>query len=135
MNGDGIEAGFTGFTGFCPRYHKAIEIIGRRWTGAIVRALLAGDFRFCQIRSTIPGLSDRLLSERLKELEAEGIVERRVHADTPVRIEYRLTAKGEALATVVQTASAWAEEWLDAEAVLQPVPGNEREPAAAQLAG
>lgn len=109
MDGDGHDPGFSGF---CPRFHRAIEIIGRRWTGAIVRALLAGDHRFCQIRSTIPGLSDRLLSERLKELEAEGIVERRVHAETPVRIEYRLTAKGEALATVVQTASAWAEEWL-----------------------
>ncbi|MGH9227067.1 MAG: winged helix-turn-helix transcriptional regulator [Acidimicrobiales bacterium] len=100
------------FSGFCPLYHRAIEIIGRRWTGAIVRALLAGNTRFCQIRSTIPGLSDRLLSERLKELEGEGIVERHVQPDTPVRIEYHLTAKGEALATVVQTASAWAEEWL-----------------------
>ena len=58
-------------SGFCPLYHRAIEIIGRRWTGAIIRALLAGDTRFTQIRSTIPGLSDRLLSERLKELEAE----------------------------------------------------------------
>ena len=100
------------FSGFCPLYHRAIEIIGRRWTGAIVRALLAGDTRFCQIRTTIPGLSDRLLSERLKELEGEGIVERQVQPDTPVRIEYHLTAKGEALATVVQTASSWAEEWL-----------------------
>ncbi len=78
----------------------------------IIRALLAGATRFSQIRSTIPGLSDRLLSERLKELEAEGIVERRVLPDTPVRIEYHLTAKGEALAGVVQAASAWAEEWL-----------------------
>ncbi len=99
-------------SGFCPLYHRAIEIIGRRWTGAIVRALLAGDTRFCQIRSTIPGLSDRLLSERLKELEAEGIVERRVTAEAQVRIEYRLTPKGEALADVVQAASQWAEDWL-----------------------
>jgi len=100
------------FSGFCPLYHRAIEIIGRRWTGAIVRALLAGNSRFCQIRSTVPGLSDRLLSERLKELETEGIVERLVQPDTPVRIEYHLTPKGEALAAVVQTASAWAAEWL-----------------------
>jgi DNA-binding HxlR family transcriptional regulator len=99
-------------SGFCPLYHRAIEIIGRRWTGAIVRALLAGDTRFCQIRSTIPGLSDRLLSERLKELETEGIVERKVLPDTPVRIEYHLTLKGEALAEVVASASTWAEEWL-----------------------
>jgi DNA-binding HxlR family transcriptional regulator len=97
---------------FCPLFHRAIEIIGRRWTGAIVRALLAGDNRFSQVRATIPGLSDRLLSQRLKELEAEGLVERTVHDETPVRIEYHLTAKGEALASVVQAASEWAEQWL-----------------------
>jgi DNA-binding HxlR family transcriptional regulator len=106
MEGDGS------FSGFCPLYHRAIEIIGRRWTGAIVRALLAGDTRFSQIRSTVPGLSDRLLSERLKELEAEGIVVRQVHSDPAVRIEYHLTEKGKALGAVVQSASAWAEEWL-----------------------
>jgi DNA-binding HxlR family transcriptional regulator len=105
-----------GFSGFCPLYHRAIEIVGRRWTGAILRALLAGHIRFSQIRATIPGLSDRLLSERLKELEAEEIVERRVLAYTPVRIEYHLTPKGEALGSVVQAVSSWAEEWLAAEA-------------------
>jgi len=104
--------GSGSISGFCPLYHRAIEIIGRRWTGAIVRALLAGDTRFCQIRSTVPGLSDRLLSERLKELEAEHIVERRVYADPAARIEYHLTDMGEALAAVVQSVSAWAEEWL-----------------------
>ena len=112
---DGGDFHPEGLSGFCPRYHRAIEIIGRRWTGVIIRALLCGDTRFSQIRSTIPGLSDRLLSERLKELEAEGIVDRRVLAETPVRIEYHLTAKGEALAGVVQAASAWAERWLPAE--------------------
>lgn len=105
---------------FCPLYHQAIEIIGRRWTGVIVRALLGGGSRFSQIRATIPGLSDRLLSERLKELEAEGIVERRVLSETPVRIEYHLTPKGEALADVVQAASAWAEDWLALEPAGQP---------------
>jgi DNA-binding HxlR family transcriptional regulator len=97
---------------FCPLYRRAIEIIGRRWTGAIVRSLLTGNVRFSEIRGSIPGLSDRLLSERLKELETEGVVERRVLAQTPVRIEYHLTSKGDALATVVQAVSAWAEEWL-----------------------
>ena len=111
---DGASA--EAMSGFCPLYHRAIEIIGRRWTGAIIRALLSGVTRFTEIRGIVPGLSDRLLSERLKELEAEGIVERRVHAHTPVRIEYWLTPKGEALASVVQAASTWAEEWLFAEA-------------------
>jgi DNA-binding HxlR family transcriptional regulator len=115
----GEDAGDDGLTGFCPLYHRAIEIVGRRWTGAIIRALLAGHIRFSQIRATVPGLSDRLLSERLKELEAEGIVERRVLALTPVRIEYHLTAKGEALGSVVQAVSAWAEVWLVDEPVFQ----------------
>ncbi len=107
-----LDGSHDDISGFCPLYHRAIEIIGRRWTGVIVRAMLAGTTRFSQIRSTVPGLSDRLLSERLKELEAEGIVDRRVLPETPVRIEYRLTPKGEALASVVTATSAWAEEWL-----------------------
>lgn len=99
-------------SGFCPHYHQAIEIVGRRWTGAVIRALLAGNSRFGRIRDTIPGLSDRLLSERLKELEGEGIVERRVIGCPPARAEYHLTAKGQALAEVVAAVSGWAEEWL-----------------------
>lgn len=97
---------------FCPRYHRAVEIIGRRWTGAILRALLSGAIRFSEIASIIPGLSDRLLSERLKELEAEGIVVRKVIPETPVRVEYHLTEKGRALSTVVEAISAWAHDWL-----------------------
>jgi DNA-binding HxlR family transcriptional regulator len=110
MNGDADP--HEDISGFCPLYHRAIEIIGRRWTGVIIRALLAGSTRFSQIRSVVPGLSDRLLSERLKELEAEGIVDRRVLPETPVRIEYHLTPKGEDLASVVAATSAWAEHWL-----------------------
>jgi DNA-binding HxlR family transcriptional regulator len=96
----------------CPRYHHAVEIIGRRWTGAIVRALLAGATRFSEITAAVPGLSDRLCSERLKELEAEGIVARRVIADTPVRIEYHLTDKGAALVDAVAALSRWATAWV-----------------------
>lgn len=109
------------FAPFCPLYHRAIEVIGRRWSGAIIRALLAGLAHFSAIAAAIPGLSDRLLSERLKELEAEGIVERTVIPETPVRIEYHLTDKGRALATVVESVSAWASEWLaPAESQQQP---------------
>lgn len=102
----------AGMSTFCPLYHRAIEIVGRRWTGVIVRALLTGSTRFGQIRAAVPGLSDRLLSERLKELESEGIVERDVRPETPVRVEYHLTPKGEALAGIVAATSAWAEQWL-----------------------
>ncbi len=96
---------------FCPTYTHAIEIIGRRWTGAIVRSLLAGATRFSEILASVPGLSDRLLSERLKELENEGIVERRVTPSTPVRIDYSLTPKGQDLAAVVRSVATWAETW------------------------
>jgi DNA-binding HxlR family transcriptional regulator len=98
--------------GFCPFYHHAIELIGRRWTGAILRSLYAGQCRFSDIAHGVPGLSDRLLSERLKELEHEGIVIRTVFPETPVRIEYRLTAKGRALGTVLEAVSDWAHVWL-----------------------
>jgi DNA-binding HxlR family transcriptional regulator len=99
---------------FCPMFHRAVELIGRRWTGAILRAMLSGIGRFTDLAAAIPGLSDRMLSERLKELEAEGIVERRVIPSTPVRVEYRLTEKGSELLAVVESLSAWADRWLAA---------------------
>ena len=98
---------------FCPSYHAAVELVGRRWTGAVVRSLLAGRHRFSQIRADVPGISDRLLSERLRELEAEGIVERRIVHARPIRSAYYLTTKGESLGDVVRAISSWAEEWAD----------------------
>ena len=97
---------------FCPRYEKAMAVISKRWTGLILRALLAGSCRFNTISTYVPGLSDRLLSERLKELEAEGILERRVYPETPVRIEYVLTDKGAELREVVAVVQVWANRWL-----------------------
>ena len=97
---------------FCPYYHRAVELVGRRWTGAVLRAMFAGISRFSDLTETIPGLSDRMLSERLKELEAEGLTVRLVIPETPVRIEYRLTEKGRALESVIEALSGWAEEWL-----------------------
>ncbi len=100
---------------FCPLYHHAVELIGRRWTGAILRAMLSGLNRFSDLAAAVPGLSDRMLSERLKELEAEGIVRRIVVPETPVRITYELTDKGKDLGQVIEAVSAWAERWLAAE--------------------
>src|SRR3981081_179235 len=77
----------------CSLYHRAIELVGKRWTGAILLVLLDGPLHFSGIRQLVPELSDRLLSERLKELEAEGIVRRRVLEGSPVRVEYSLTEK------------------------------------------
>lgn len=96
---------------FCPAYRHAIELVGRRWTGAILRAMLSGEARFSDIAAAVPGLSDRLLSERLKELEQEGIVDRVVVPSTPVRVEYALTTKGQALHDVIVAVAAWAERW------------------------
>jgi DNA-binding HxlR family transcriptional regulator len=95
----------------CSLYHHAIELIGKRWTGAILLVLMDGPCHFSQIRDLVPEISDRLLSERLKELEAEAIVERRVIEGAPVRVEYSLTEKGEALEPVVRQLKAWAHEW------------------------
>ncbi len=99
-------------TAFCPTFHKAVELIGKRWTGAIIRAMRSGRVRFSDISDAVPGLHDRLLSERLKELEHEGIVERVVIPETPVRIEYHLTGKGQDLDGVMDAVSLWAERWV-----------------------
>jgi DNA-binding HxlR family transcriptional regulator len=96
----------------CSHYHRAVELIGKRWTGAILFVLMDGPLRFSEVKQLVPELSDRLLSERLKELESEGIVERQVIDDTPVRVQYRLTDKGAALQPVVRTLKSWANSWL-----------------------
>jgi len=100
---------------FCPSYHRAVELIGRRWTGAILRALLADVKRFNDLAAGVPGLSDRMLAERLRELEAEGLVLRLVIPDIPVRVEYSLTEKGLALESVVHAVAQWAEAWAGVE--------------------
>jgi DNA-binding HxlR family transcriptional regulator len=97
---------------FCPRFFHAVELVGRRWTGVILRSLLGGPARFHEIRESIPDISDRMLSERLRELEAEGIVTRSVIPETPVRVEYALTEKGRALETAIVALGKWAERWV-----------------------
>jgi DNA-binding HxlR family transcriptional regulator len=100
----------------CPRFHQASELIGRRWTGAIIYVLLRTRCRFAALRSAIPDITDRMLSDRLQELEQEGIVDRTVIPDTPVRVEYSLTKKGRALASAMDAISEWEEKWIEAEA-------------------
>jgi DNA-binding HxlR family transcriptional regulator len=100
----------------CSRYHRAIELIGRRWTGAIVFLLLHSRCRFATLRDAIPDITDRMLSERLQELEEEAIVERTVVPETPVRVEYSLTKKGRALASAIDAMTAWAERWVKLDA-------------------
>src|SRR3954453_17478017 len=98
--------------GCCSPYHQAFELIGKRWTGAILFVLMDGPLRFSEIKVLVPDLSDRLLSERLKELESVELVERRVPHGAGVRVEYSLPAKGAALEPVVRSLKGWARSWL-----------------------
>jgi DNA-binding HxlR family transcriptional regulator len=101
----------------CPFYHEAVELIGRRWTGAILAVLLDhGPLRFSAIAQAVPELSDRLLSERMKELEARGVVVRHVEPGPPVRVTYELTAMGRELQPALQELKSWARHWLRADA-------------------
>ncbi|MDB5055308.1 MAG: HxlR family transcriptional regulator [Bacilli bacterium] len=95
----------------CPKFEAAFEILGKRWTGLIIRVLLDGPKRFKDISESITGMSDRMLSERFKELELAGILTRHVYPETPVRIEYDLTEKGRALQLVMGEVQKWAEVW------------------------
>src|SRR3954463_5385230 len=110
-----MEAGPTSqdqaVNGVCPLFHAAIELIGKRWTGAIISALTEGPMRFGELAKAVPGLSDRLLSQRLRELEDAGVVERDVEAGTPVKVSYSLTEKGDDLRPAISELSAWARRW------------------------
>ena len=116
MNHDTLDARL------CPRFHAAVELIGKRWSGAVVQLLLGGPRRFHDLKRAVPEISDKMLSERLKELEAAGIVRRTVAPTTPVRIEYHLTPKGQALEGPLRSLSEWAEGWLEAPPEGEPEP-------------
>jgi DNA-binding HxlR family transcriptional regulator len=95
----------------CPHLHEAVELIGKRWSGAIIAVLLeGGPMRFSEIAQAVPQLSDRLLSERMKELEARGIVERTVQP--PARVEYSVTEMGRELAPALDELKSWSHRWL-----------------------
>jgi DNA-binding HxlR family transcriptional regulator len=99
-------------SGCCPYYHEAVELVGKRWTGAILRVLMDGPLRFSEIAQAVPELSDRLLSERMKELEHRGIVERTVHPGPPLRVEYGLSEMGRELGPALSEIQRWAARWL-----------------------
>ena len=98
----------------CPQLHEAVELVGKRWTGAIGYVLLQQRrrMRFSEVGAAVPQLSDRLLSERMKELEARGIVERQVHNESPVRVEYELTTMGRELAPALRELRRWGTRYL-----------------------
>jgi DNA-binding HxlR family transcriptional regulator len=96
----------------CLRFHAAIELIGARWTGAILRAIFTGQHHYSQIKAAIPGLSDTMLAQRLRTLEAERLIERHVIPASPVQIEYRLTDKGQELKPVIDAVIDWSHRWV-----------------------
>jgi DNA-binding HxlR family transcriptional regulator len=134
MMHEGPPGGGSGQPGCCPLYHEAVELIGRRWTGAIVEVLLqAGEpLRFSEIAHAVPQLSDRMLSERMKELEERGVVDRRVAPGPPVKVEYELTPMGRSLRPALAALKAWARQWLgpddgaSAPAAVHPSPSARR---------
>ncbi len=96
----------------CPRFHRAIELIGRRWTGAILRLLQDGRSGFAELGDAIPDITDRMLSHRLRQLEAEGLILRRVLPEPPIRVDYELTEKGRQLNATLEAVARWAERWI-----------------------
>lgn len=100
------------YSHMCPRYERAMDLLGKRWTGLIIRVLLGGPRRFKDLQEQMSEVSDRLISERLKELEAAGILRRKVYNERPVRIEYELTEKGRDMEPVVEAIQSWAEKHM-----------------------
>jgi DNA-binding HxlR family transcriptional regulator len=96
----------------CSRFHQAVELIGGRWTGAIIQTLLQGKTRYALIKAAIPDITDRMLSERLRSLESEELLTRKVVPESPVRVEYELTEKGRSLESSLTEIGAWAERWI-----------------------
>ena len=121
----------------CPRFHLAIELIGGRWTGAIINRLLEGRARYNELRATIPEISDRMLSERLRELESENVLTRIVIPESPVRVEYELTPKGRALEDAMAAIGKWATRWVSdqdlSRAATSALPAQRPRPKAVKL--
>jgi DNA-binding HxlR family transcriptional regulator len=111
----------------CARFHMAIELIGARWSGAVLQALFTGSHRFADIRAAIPGVSDMMLTRRLRELEDAGLVQRRVMPTSPVRVEYHLTQMGREAGPVLDAVIGWSHKWI-------PVPAGATDDAASHQA-
>ncbi|WP_217592167.1 helix-turn-helix domain-containing protein [Cohnella sp. GbtcB17] len=100
------------YSRMCPKYEHAAELLGKKWTGLIVRVLMGGPKRFKDMKEQIPDMSDKMLTDRMKELESSGLVKRTVYPEMPVRIEYELTDKGRDLENVIESIQNWGEKWM-----------------------
>ena len=100
------------YSTMCPKYESAIELLGKKWTGLIIRVLLGGPKRFKELKEQIPEMSDKMLTDRMKELESLGILKRTVYPEMPVRIEYELTDRGADQEQVILSIQNWGERWM-----------------------
>ena len=96
----------------CVRFHTAIELIGARWSGAILRVMFTGSHRYADIRAAIPGISDVMLTRRLRDLEDAGLLTREVLPTSPVQVEYHLTQMGKETRPVLDSVIAWSHRWI-----------------------
>jgi DNA-binding HxlR family transcriptional regulator len=96
----------------CVRFHTALELIGARWSGALIHMIFKGAHRYADLKAAIPGINDTMLARRLRELESAGLIERRVLPTSPVRVEYHLTEKGHELRPALDELVAWAHKWI-----------------------
>lgn len=96
----------------CARFHAAIELIGARWSGAVLRAMFTGSSRYADIKAAIPGISDVMLTRRLRELEGAGLIYRQVINGSPVHVEYQLSQMGFETGPVLDAIIAWSHKWI-----------------------
>lgn len=97
----------------CPIFHDAVELIGRRWNGAILYVLMRGPRRYHELLAAIPNLSDRVLTMRLKELESAGLISRTVESGPPIKVSYQLTSAGADLNAVIDAIGDWGHKWRE----------------------
>jgi DNA-binding HxlR family transcriptional regulator len=118
---------------FCENFSVAMNVLSRRWMGQVFRVLLTGPHRFNEILDAIPGISDPLLTQRLRELEANKLLNRKVITSSPIRVEYHLTEAGRDLEDVFRGISVWAGKWqhllMNQEELDQCKPGDKEEQA------
>ena len=109
---DALEGNDNGPQGVCDAMTHVFALLGKRWSGLIIATLLDGAARFSEIARLVPGVSERMLSERLSELGAAGLVDREVEEGPPVNVRYRLTRRGEGLRPALAELQRWGEEQL-----------------------
>ena len=100
---------FDAYLATCPS-RQVFDMIGNKWVGLIIAALHDGPLRHGQLRTTIAGVSQKMLTQALRELERDGLLTRTITASVPPRVDYQLTPLGQDLWTVIQPLKNWAEQ-------------------------